>query len=383
MKKIFFFILLTIGLSTITLAQAQDSTKNAGLRFSLLTCDAGKDLYTIWGHTALRVTDSINHADIVYNYGSFDFNEPNFIAKFLKGDLRYFISADTYQNFLYEYEYFGRDVHEQILNISAIEKQQWQQDLLLNMIGDNRFYLYNFITDNCTTRIKDGLFKHSQLNNNSIHIQSFRAEVVEAPYKGGLPWVGLGIDLLLGAVADKKPNLFQEAFLPALLFNKLALNKQLVSYTGHVKYNQQVVEKSLSPIFILLLVLAIYLFTSNWNSYFTQKVATILDISFLTVLGLGGLIVFYMSQISLHTACHENYNLLWMHPLYLLALPIYFISNKWTGILGWIFFVIIILLMLSSYWIPQYFSNSTLVLMTIALFLNMRLIKRGRYAQYQ
>ena len=187
----------------------------------------------------------------------------------------------------------------------------------------------------------------------------------------------------MGAVADKKPNLFQEAFLPALLFNKLALNKQLVSYTGHVKYNQQVVEKSLSPIFILLLVLAIYFFASNWNSYFTQKVATILDISFLTVLGLGGLIVFYMSQISLHTACHENYNLLWMHPLYLLALPIYFISNKWTGILGWIFFAIIILLMLSSYWIPQYFSNSTLVLMTIALFLNMRLIKRGRYAQYQ
>ena len=60
--------------------QAQDSNQNATLRFSLITCDAGEDIYTIWGHTAIRVVDSMNQTDIVYNYGSFDFNTPYFIA---------------------------------------------------------------------------------------------------------------------------------------------------------------------------------------------------------------------------------------------------------------------------------------------------------------
>ena len=69
-----------------TTIQAQDSNQNATLRFSLITCDAGEDIYTIWGHTAIRVVDSMNQTDIVYNYGSFDFNTPNFIAKFVKGN---------------------------------------------------------------------------------------------------------------------------------------------------------------------------------------------------------------------------------------------------------------------------------------------------------
>ncbi|MFZ9418151.1 MAG: DUF4105 domain-containing protein, partial [Sediminibacterium sp.] len=215
MKKIFFFILvLAFQLSKSTTTQAQDSTQDAKLRFSLITCDAGEDIYTIWGHTAIRVIDSVNHTDIVYNYGSFDFNTPYFIAKFIKGNLKYFISADTYQNFLYEYQYFERDVHEQVLNISTTEKIKWYQDLQTNMVGDNRFYLYNFITDNCTTRIKDGIFKHTTINDSLIDVPNFREQIVSSAYKAGQAWIGFGIDLLLGAVSDRKPSAFEQAFLP-------------------------------------------------------------------------------------------------------------------------------------------------------------------------
>lgn len=383
MKKLFFFIVIILGLFGAAKAQSQDSMQNTGLRFSLLTCDAGDDLYTIWGHTAIRVVDSVQHTDIVYNYGSFDFNEPNFIAKFLRGDLLYFISADSYQNFLYEYQYYGRDVHEQILQLSAIEKQKWQQELMINMIGDNRFYLYNFITDNCTTRIKDGLLRHAKFNDASIAVPSFREAVVNAPYQVGLPWIGLGIDLLLGAVADKKPTPFQEAFLPNLLYQKLAVNPALVASTKHLSFRQSTPTSNNAPFYIVLSILLLYVFASSWNTLVTQRLAIILDISFAFLLGLGGIIVFYMSQISFHTACHENYNLIWLHPLYLIAIPVYFISNKWTGYIGWLFFIAIVLLMLSSFWIPQYFSSSVIVLMAIALFLSIRFIKKGRNARFQ
>ena len=175
LKKFFSLLLITtFSLVFNNTATAQDTTVNSKLRISVLTCDAGDDLYTIWGHTAVRVVDSINNTDYVFNFGSFDFSTPNFIAKFMKGDLMYFISATTYTNFLYEYEYTARNVHEQELKLTPSKKEKWYQELQVNMIGNNRFYLYNFITDNCTTRIKDGLFKNAHITGDSIRINSFR-----------------------------------------------------------------------------------------------------------------------------------------------------------------------------------------------------------------
>ncbi|MEK0423121.1 MAG: hypothetical protein RLZ95_1031 [Bacteroidota bacterium] len=361
----------------------QDTIANSKLRISILTCDAGEDIYTIWGHTAVRVVDSINNTDYVFNFGTFDFNTPNFIAKFMKGDLMYFITATTYTNFLYEYEYTARNVHEQELKLTNAEKEKWYQALQVNMIGNNRFYLYNFISDNCTTRIKDGLFKHAQINNYSIGIHSYREEVVNGTYKSGLGWVALGIDLLLGAVSDNTPNLYQEAFLPILLYQKIALNPKLVVATKDIQYNNKPQVKASNPITYLIVFLILYLFVSNWNSSITQSIARFLDITLLFLFGIGGALVLYMSQFSLHNACHENYNLIWLHPIYLLAIPLYFIPKKWVGYLGWLFFTTTVLFMFASHWIPQHLSNSVVVLMIIALCLQIRLIKRGSLAKYK
>ena len=382
-KKMLLILLCSFSFALSNNIKAQDSTQNTKLRFSLITCDAGDDLYTIWGHTAIRVIDSLNHTDFVFNYGSFDFNTPNFIAKFMRGDLMYFISADTYTNFLYEYQYYGRDVHEQVLKLTPAEKYKWYQALQVNMIGSNRFYLYNFIGDNCTTRIKDGIFKHAPINNYSIGINSYREEVVSAPYKNGLGWVGLGIDLLLGSVADKTPSLYQEAFLPTLLYKKMQLNPHLVTATNHIKYNTKPATKGGYPMNYLIAFLLVYLFVANWNALTTQRIARVLDIILLFVFGIGGALVLYMSQFSFHNACHENYNLIWLHPLYLLAIPVYFISKRWTGYLGWLFFIATTLYMFASHWIPQHSSKSVIAVMVIALFLQIRLIKRGAQSKYE
>jgi hypothetical protein len=381
-KAILLILLFQLGMASSNILKAQDTLQNPKLRISLITCDAGDDIYTIWGHTAIRVTDSIHQTDIVYNFGSFDFNTPNFVAKFMRGDLNYFISSDSYSNFLYEYQYFGRDVHEQVLKLTPAEKINWQLELQNNMLPANRFYLYNFIGDNCTTRIKDGLFKHAPINNYSIGIRSYREEVVAAPYQNGLGWIGLGIDLLLGAVADQRPNLTQEAFLPALLYKKMALNPKLILASNDIKYNTKTAEKGWAPIAILIAILLLYVFVASWNTLLTQRIAKIMDISLLLLIGIGGALVLYMSQFSLHTACHENYNLIWLHPLYLIAVPLYFMSKKWTGYLGYLFFTVTVLFMMMSHWIPQHFSNTVIILMMMVLFLQIRLIQRGKHAKY-
>jgi len=380
LKKIIFFFLLYVAIVFPLAAPAQDSTLSIPkLQVSVLTCAAGEDIYTVWGHTAVRVIDSTKGTDIVFNYGTFDFNEPNFLAKFIKGSLLYFVSANNYNDFIAEYKYEQRQVVEQVLKLSTIEKIKWYDALKINMLAGNRQYLYNFIEDNCTTRIKDGLFKNSAFQPVGINVPSFRAEVVKAPYQQGLPWIGLGIDLLLGAYSDQKPTDFQAAFLPALLHQQIANTRKLVVANNTlITVNQKITRSTTTPFFILVVGLLIYLFASNWNSLITQRLAKFFDIILLLAFSLGGALLFYMSFISKHTACYENYNIMWLHPLYLIAFIFYFIKNEVIGKIGMVFFAATIALVLTSYWLPQHFSIEVWTMMATALLLNYRLIEKGR-----
>jgi len=377
-KYIFLFLLSAI---CIVQVQAQALDTNAlkpRIQFSIITCAAGSDIYTTWGHTAVRVVDSVNNTDIVFNYGTFNFNEPNFIAKFVKGDLLYFVSVNNYADFLTEYQYEKRNVYEQVLKLSTAEKIKWYTALQVNMIGDNRFYLYNFITDNCTTRIKDGLFKNSNFQPTSLSIKSFRSEVVSAPYQQGLPWIGLGIDLLLGAYSDQKPSDYQAAFLPFLLHQQVATTGRLVAKENVLKFATETATTGNTPFFILLFIVVVYAFFSRWNSLTTQRLAKVMDVVLLLSFTLGGSLMVYMSLFSKHTACYQNYNLMWMHPLYLIALVFYFIPNKIIGQIGLLFLASIISLILTSYWLPQHFSKEVWALIATALLLNYRLAEKGR-----
>jgi hypothetical protein len=377
LKKIIFFSLL-YALTAFS-ALAQDSTQTIPkLQVSVLTCASGEDIYTVWGHTAVRVIDSLNGTDIVFNYGTFDFNEPNFLAKFIKGSLLYFVSANRFNDFIAEYKFEKREVLEQVLKLSTSEKIKWYEALKVNMIDSNRYYLYNFITDNCTTRIKDGLFKNTAFQPVGINVPTFRAEVVNAPYENGLPWIGLGIDVLLGAYSDQKPSDFQAAFLPALFHQQIANTRRLVTNKNVLVEATQKNNSSPTPFYTLLALLLIYLFAAKWNSLAMQKLAKVLDITFLLLFSIGGTLMAYMSLISKHTACYENYNLMWLHPLYLIALVFYFVRNEAIGKIGMVFFAAVVALIITSHWLPQHFSKEVGVLIGIALLLNYRLIEKGR-----
>ena len=374
-------LLLLFGLFTSSHLVAQDSTKT-GLQISVLTCASGEDVYTAWGHTAIRIIDSSNQRDLVYNFGTFDFETPNFLIEFIKGNLQYFLSVDYFQNFIAEYQYYGRSIKEQVLILTDVEKAKWQIALQKNLEGNNRYYLYNFITDNCTTRVKDGLYQFANYQVPPSTIKSFRTHVVEAPYQQGIPWIGLGIDVLLGAVSDKTPSPLQAGFLPDLLFDQIALQQNHIAATKHYEFAKTIPAKQTDPIYYIIGLILLYLFVGKWNARWAVIAAKFLDIILFFIFGIGGLLLAYMSIFSLHTACHNNFNIAWIHPLYLIALVFYFIKPVWAGYLGQLFFIATIGLILISYFIPQSFSISVYVLMGLALLLNYRLIKRGRDAKY-
>ena len=101
-------------------------TDSSHLRISLLTCTPGEDLYSTFGHSALRVTDSLNNDDIVYNYGTFDFDEPGFYMKFIRGKLMYYLSTEDFNSFKEFYQSEQRGITEQILNLSSSEKKKYK-----------------------------------------------------------------------------------------------------------------------------------------------------------------------------------------------------------------------------------------------------------------
>ena len=374
-------LLLLFGLFTSNQIIAQDSTK-AALQISILTCAPGEDVYTAWGHTAIRIIDSAKQTDVVYNFGTFDFNTPNFLVEFVKGNLNYFLSADDFQNFIAEYQYYGRSIKEQVLILSDAEKIKWQNALQKNLEGNNRYYLYNFITDNCTTRVKDGFYQFATTQVPPSNIKSFRTHVVEAPYQQGIPWIGLGIDLLLGAVSDQAPTAMQAGFLPDLFFDQLAAQPGHIATTQNYDFTRTTGSKPTDPIYYIIGLILVYLFVGKWNARWAVIAAKFLDITLLFIYGLGGLLLVYMSLFSLHTACHNNYNIAWIHPLYWIALVFYFMKPIWAGYLGRIFFIASIGLIVVSYLLPQSFSISVYLLMGLSLVLNYRLIKRGIDAKF-
>jgi len=313
------------------------------------------------------------------------FTSNRLAAQFVKGNLNYFLSADNFQNFILEYQYYGRSIKEQVLILTDAEKINWQNALLKNLEGNNRYYLYNFITDNCTTRVKDGFYQFASNQVPPSTIKSYRTHVVEAPYQQGIPWIGLGIDVLLGAVSDKAPTAIQAGFLPDLLLDQIAAQTSHIASTQNYDFTKTTPTKPTDPVYYIVGLIILYLFVGRWNARWAVIAAKIIDVSLLFIFGLGGLLLVYMSVFSKHTACHDNFNIAWIHPFYFIALILYFMKPIWAGYLGRIFFIAAIGLIVFSYWLPQSFSSSVYLLMIVSLLLNYRLIsliKRGRDAKF-
>ena len=217
--KIWFFTLSFLLSSLLLKAQLPEEVADTSrMQISLLTCTPGEELYATFGHSALRVIDSNSVTDLVYNYGTFDFNDPNFYSKFIRGQLKYNLSVEYFSNFKFDYQAEERGITEQILNLSAAEKLKLRAALNENLKEENRYYLYDFFLDNCTTRLRDLIFKASEPQQALPAVMpvtfTFRNAIHYYLNLQQKYWSKLGIDLLLGRPTDAVMTIEQQEFLP-------------------------------------------------------------------------------------------------------------------------------------------------------------------------
>ena len=213
MRKHLLFIILSLLFCTPLSAQIllSDSAK-----LYLLTCTPGTEVWSKYGHTGIRVCDEANKMDIVFNYGIFSLMEDGFYLKFIKGETYYQLGIESYSHFVRFYNKIGRKTYLQELNLTPMQKQQVFDALMVNYQPENRFYLYNFVFDNCATRpyylLKNALQDTIISSYQGYANQPFRSTITH--YTGPYSWVDFGINMVFGSKADQPMTNEQRLFLP-------------------------------------------------------------------------------------------------------------------------------------------------------------------------
>ena len=381
MKKIRILLLLIFS-SFLINATAQKRAPH--LRISLLTCAPGDELYSTFGHTAFRITDSTTQADIVFNYGTFDFDDPDFYMKFTRGKLDYMLSVSTLQQFMYEYQSENRDVTEQVLNLSDSEKISIQKALTDNLMGPSRFYKYDFLYNNCTTRARDILLKYAGLRSEKILVPantSFRNMLYEYLDKGAHPWSKLGIDLLLGSPIDKIVNVPQSMFLPDYLMKGVDSSRKLaesplVSQKILLNKGTHLSPKNVNwPLYLFGAFALVIAAISFLKKKIAKNISKFFDTLLFLLTGLIGCLLLFMWFGTDHKSCAANYNLLWALPTNVIVALFVWKNPKWLYKYFTASAVIYAATLVFWFWLPQQLNTGFIPITALLLFRTIRLRK--------
>ena len=338
--------------------QRQDS-----LTVSLITCWPGPEVYELAGHEAVRVRGFKNGLplDSVWNYGTFDFAQPNFIYRFVKGDTDYMLSAYPFNWFMPEYMAQGRRVVEQELNLNADEADRLLGMLRKEALPENRTYRYNYVKDNCATRIVERIDQAAAspvVYSDSVHYGTFRNEM--RAYHRDYPWYQFGIDLALGSGIDYPLRGRDEMFVPVEMMRRVASahmadGRPLVRETRVL--NEGLPDATLGPthwsatpivccsLFLLAVVLACW-----WMLRRRRLIRTVYSVWF-GAIGLTGCVIAFLVFVSTHEATAPNLLLLWLNPLQLVvAVGVWFRRVWHAPTVAMIYVNIILLTVLLLVW---------------------------------
>lgn len=324
----YFIFCLFMGVAFSVQSQSTDS-----IRFSLLTCAPGTEIYSLFGHTAIRYENYTRRIDVVFNYGMFSFNTPNFIFRFVAGETDYQLGITPYSYFEAEYAMRGSSVYQQVLNLTQSEKERLLMILENNYLPENRIYRYNYFYDNCTTRARDKIeecIEGKVVYPDSLSGKSYRSIVHE--FTAGSPWDEFGIDLCLGAEADKEINKRQQMFSPFYM-KYYASNAYIVDAGGTrrplILDETKIVDvepEEVQPGFILSPLMCGALFLAlcvvmAWGQWKTQRIWWGWDIVLYGLQGLAGCIIAFLFFFSVHPTVGSNWLLILFNPIPLLYLP--------------------------------------------------------------
>ena len=377
MKKLIstaLLLFLTLSVSLFAQIQLSDSAK-----ISLLTASPWTGaIYSLYGHTVVRVEDDSTGVDACFNYGYFDSSQPNFLFHFVKGETDYVLGATSYKEFLTENQLKGLEVVRQELNFTTAQKQQLWNDLYINILPENSRYRYNFFFDNCATRPRDMIEK--VLNRPVIYPatnknQTFRDLIHECVHE--FSWMEFGIDLLIGSDADEYMTDREKMFLPKYLMHAFEGAKVhhsdtintplLISTVTVLEANKQVVARDewniLKPVPIafalLIITLLITIFQLRYNHH---KIALIYDTVLFSIAGIAGLIVTFLVFFSEHPATSTNWNLIWLHPVHLIIAVLFWVKSFEKAVYYYHFinFAVLSMFLLTWWFLPQQLHLATI-----------------------
>lgn len=393
-KKCLFFqgsvagrFLLPLLFSLISLTQqtsvfAQDSSH---IRISLLTCTPGEELYSTFGHTAIRVTDSNSVNDIVFNYGTFNFDAPGFYTKFIRGKLLYYLSAERFDDFKAAYQQDNRGITEQLLNLDTEEKIAITEALYENVKPENSSYKYDFFFDNCTTRPRDLLLKikkHAPPFNPVMPVTTtFRQAIHLYLDKNNKDWSKFGIDLLLAAPTDAVMTVEQSQFLPDNLMKTLdSSNANLAWVTGKKDLYDFAMPEDAASYFTPAITFSLLFLVVFFLSFSTNKQAKVFlqgfDGFFFFLLGVFGCLFIFMWTSTDHLMCRNNYNLLWAWPMHLIMSIFAYNKHSFVRKYFTVTAVVGVLLLLVWFFLPQQL-NPALIPIQLLIILRAYFISRS------
>jgi hypothetical protein len=339
-------------------------------QISLLTCSPSEEaVFTVYGHTAIRVSDPVNDIDLVFNYGIFDFSKGDFIYRFAKGETDYKLGVSYLDRFIAEYGMRGSGVTEQQLNLSLGEKERIWKALQINLRPENVIYRYNFFFDNCATRpveIVEKSVAGTVVYHHEPTQKTFR-ELINY-YMRNKPWLIFGCELALGSPTDRLVTEREAFFLPLLVetaFDKATIvspegDERLLVSAKNILLEEipETVEKTfITPLLFSLICLAIIVFLT-WLEWQKKTYYLAIDCFLFTVAGVAGLVLFYLAFVSVHPATWPNYSLIWLHPFHLAGVVLFAVKQggKAAYCYHFINFALLTLMLAGWYFIPQHFN---------------------------
>lgn len=321
MEKIYKYLILSLLLAFLPF-RSEAVQLGGNSRISLLTCAPGTEVWSNYGHTALRVYDPDSGLDVCFNYGLFSFDTPHFIWRFCTGATDYVVGAQDTDSFLSEYMYEGREVTEQVLNLDVSARNRIWEALCVNVQPQNRTYRYNFFYDNCATRVRRMIEDNCGFSigyGSGTRFGTLR-EVVNH-YTEDYPWTRFGVSLLLGSPADSPASLVTQMFAPEVMMD--AFDGAQTPYGPLVSEKSRLIpgresrspQTSLpSPSLVLWLLFLVY---ASFNVIELRKGKRFraLDIIIWGITGLMGVVIGFLVFFSTHPATDPNFLLLWLNPL--------------------------------------------------------------------
>ena len=352
------------------------SNGNDNELFSIITIGPYQnELYSAFGHSGVRYQNFEQGLDIFYNYGIFDFNQPNFYTNYVKGKLTYMVGKNQYSFSKRYYSNQKRYIKEQFLNLSSEENFFLLDYLENNVKKENRFYPYNYIFNNCSTKIRDVLEltigEKLKFNDPPANL-SYRSLIDR--YLDNYKWADIGIDICLGTKIDDKSSNYDAMFLPEYLFSSLENatvgDKKLVFETriNNLDQDQIISRGIISPKIVFYIFLIISLYFSFRQIKYNNKFIYFDSLLFF-LSGMVGILILFLWFFTDHISTN-NLNILWAFPLNILA-PFFIIKrtdsrflNNYMILSSFMTFLILFI------WIfyPEFFNNS-LMIFVLAIFL--------------